>query len=88
MNLQAMSVEQLRELNEQVCAELSARRTAANAMAIRKFAPGDKCFYKARGNTTVFCTFEKPLRTNVDVITTSGRQMRVPAALLQFSEAA
>ena len=86
INFTVYTNEQLLDLNKAICAELSARRTEANAGAVRKFGQGDKVFYIARGGAKVLCTVEKPLRTNVDVITTKGNLVRVPASMLKFQE--
>lgn len=84
MDFAQYSNEQLLDLNKAICAELSARRTEANAGAVRKFAAGDKVYYISRNKTRVNATVEKPLRTNVDVVTDSGKPMRVPASMLKF----
>lgn len=84
MDFSTYTNEQLLDLNKAICAELSARRTEANAGAVRKFAQGDEVYYIAKNGAKVMCVVDKPLRTNVDVTTAGGRLMRIPASLLKF----
>lgn len=86
MNLSEYTIEQLHDLNKAICAEISARRTEKNAAAVRNFAAGDKVYYISKHKLKVLATVEKPLRTNVDVITSSGQLMRVPASMLKFQD--
>ena len=76
--------EQLLEMHKEIAAEFNKRNAAEKAVAIQKFAAGDKVWYIGRGGVRMNCTIEKILRTNVDVITTNGDRVRCPANLLHF----
>jgi len=83
MNIENLSFEELRDLNERVVARMRALRAAKNAAKITQLVPGLTGFYIHKGLKRK-CRIIKVLRTNIDIIDLgTDHQYRMPASMFE-----
>lgn len=81
MNIQTMTFDELRNLNEQVVARMRQLRAAQNARQIVSLTPGMTGFYTHKGFNRK-CRIVKVLRTNIDIIDLgTDKVYRMPASM-------
>ena len=80
--LNAMSDEQLRELNHQVVAVMRHRHSVKAMTAVAAFRPGDKVQFTGKYGEKLTATVDKINQKTVSVTTTDGGRWKVSAGLL------
>jgi len=82
-NFKTMTIDQLLNVNKEICNIIRMKRSAEAAVKVTTFSVGDRVHYEGSAKTAPFnATVTKVLRVNVDVITDQGRPWRINASAL------